>query len=199
MSSRPTNRALAAALAVTAAVTLAGCTGTHAVSQDVGGTLGFQLAADPALHFVSPAHRGSPVTGVSGDLLDGSPFDLSAYRGHVVVVNFWESNCAPCRTEAQALNQVYVDNRSKGVEFLGVDLRDNRASAESFQRGRHVQYPSLYDEDGTVGLHFPGYGPNATPTTMVLDRSGRVAARQSGSILYTQLRDVVAHVLAEPA
>ena len=197
---RRARTALSFVTALLASVPLVGCTGTHAVSQDVGESFGFQLAADPAMHFISSGSRGSVVSGVSGDLLDGTHFDMSAWQGHVIVVNFWASNCAPCRTEAQALNGVYERHRAAGVEFLGVDIRDDgRPSAEAFERRYHVPYPSLYDDDGTIGLHFPGFGPNATPTTIVLDRQGRIAARQSGSILYTQLENVVEHVVAEPA
>jgi peroxiredoxin len=99
----------------------------------------------------------------------------------------------------QALEGVYAGRRDKGVEFLGVDTRDGKATADTFVASHHVTYPSLYDEAGTVGLHFSRLAPNATPTTIVLDRAGRIAARHSGAILYTQLRDVVDRVLAEPA
>ncbi len=185
---------LGAALA--AALALAGCSGTNAVSQSVSGSNGYQ-AGDDALTWVAAADRAD-VTGVTGSLLDGSSFDLADWRGHVVVVNFWESDCAPCRAEASALNQVFRDNEDRGVRFLGVDTRDNLASARAFVREHRVAYPSLYDESNTVALRFKGVPPNATPTTIVLDRQGRIAARHSGAILYTQLRRVVDRVVAEP-
>lgn len=189
--------ALAGAATLAASLLLAGCTGTNAVSQGVAGSQGWQVG-DAALHWV-PATDRTTVSGVRGDLLDGRAFDLSAWRGKVVVVNFWESDCGPCRTEAQALNQVYLDDRGKGVEFLGVDIRDGRANAAEFSRTHHVGYPSLFDPSGLVGLRFHGLAPNATPTTIVLDRDGRIAARHSGAILYTQLRAVVARVMSETA
>ena len=65
--------------------------------------------------------------------------------------------------------------------------------------GYEVLRQEVKKQDGTVALRFPGLPPNATPTTIVLDRSGRLAARHSGEILYTQLRDLVDRVLAEPA
>jgi thiol-disulfide isomerase/thioredoxin len=136
---------------------------------------------------------------VRGSLLDGTAFDLRQWSGDVVVVNFWSSNCAPCRSEARALEAVYRETKPKGVRFLGVDIRDNRALAEAFVRGHHITYPSLDDQSDLVALQFPGLPPNATPSTVVLDRQGRIAARHSGEILYTDLRAVVARVLAEPA
>jgi thiol-disulfide isomerase/thioredoxin len=139
------------------------------------------------------------VTGVTGTLLDGSSFDLAQWRGHVVVVNFWGSWCGPCTGEAQTLEQVYRDFQPKGVEFLGVDIRDDRARASSFDRTHHITYPSLYDESNLAALRFQGMPPNATPTTIVLDRQGRIAARHSGAILYTALSALVARAVKEPS
>ncbi|HET6816582.1 MAG TPA: TlpA disulfide reductase family protein [Mycobacteriales bacterium] len=185
-----------AAALVVALTALSACSGTNAVTQSVAGSSGFQ-AGDNSLTWLAPGHRPRP-DAVSGKLLDGTPFDLASWRGHVVVVNFWGSWCAPCRDEAAALEQVYRDDRGKGVEFLGIDTRnDNIPSAESFLRNHHVTYPSLFDPSNVLALRFPGVPPSAIPTTLILDRQGRIAARHSGSILYTQLRDVVARALAE--
>jgi thiol-disulfide isomerase/thioredoxin len=176
---------------------LAGCTGHGAVKQDVSGTNGY-TSGNLALDYVAAAHRRA-APDVSGTLLDGRHFDLSAWRGKIVVVNFWGSWCAECRDEARALQQVYADDRTRGVEFLGVDIRDDVPSALYYERHYGITYPSVNDPANLVALRFRGIPPNATPTTLVLDRSGRVAARQSGSILYSQLRDLVDRVLAERA
>ena len=197
MSSRSRAALAAVVFLLAAGATLTGCAGTNAVTQSVSGSNGYQ-SGDQALRWV-PAGQRRAVTDVRGTLLDGASFDLGTWRGKVVVVNFWESDCAPCRSEAKALDAVFASYRSHGVELLGVDICDNRASAQAFVRRFHVGYPSLFDQDGTVALRFPGLPPNATPTTIVLDRSGRLAARHSGEILYTQLRDLVDRVLAEPA
>jgi thiol-disulfide isomerase/thioredoxin len=182
---------------IVAALALTACSGGHAVDQSISGSNGYQTG-DAALHWIAPSDRHR-VDDVRGELLDGASFDLSRWRGDVVVVNFWESDCVPCRSEAKALNQVYEDNRQAGVRFLGVDVRDDRASALTFTRTHDVQYPSLFDEAGMTALRFPKLPPNATPTTLVLDRRGRIAARHSGEILYTQLRSVVDRVVSESA
>lgn len=184
-------------LTFAAALAVAGCSGHGAVKQDVAGTNGY-VGGNLALDYVSAGHRHAPST-VSGKLLDGSTFDLSAWRGKVVVINFWGSWCAECRDEAQALQQVYADDEGKGVEFLGVDIRDDVPSATDYQRHFGITYPSLDDPDNLIALRFRGVPPNATPTTLVLDRTGRIAARMSGSILYAQLRDLVDRVLKEQA
>ena len=188
-------RALPAAALLAALAAMSGCTGTNAVSQSVDGGTGYQVG-DDALTWVPAADRSRVVT-VTGELLDGTHFDLASWRGKVVVVNFWGSWCHPCRDEAQALDQVYRDNRTRGLEFLGVDVREDRPSAQSFVTDRHIGYPSLFDPSDVLALRFPGLPPNATPTTLILDRQGRIAARHSGEIRYTQLRDVVARALAE--
>ena len=192
MTRRPLFRSLAL---LTAVLAVSACSGTNAVSQSVGGSLGYGQG-DQATTWVA-AHNRSVVTNVTGTLLDGSSFSLDQWRGHVVVVNFWGSWCGPCRGESQALEQVYRDSRSEGVEFLGVNIRDNTAAAKTFLQRQGVTYPNLYDESNLVALHFHGMPPNATPTTIVLDRQGRIAARHSGAILYTQLRDLVARAVRE--
>jgi thiol-disulfide isomerase/thioredoxin len=194
MTLRPILRSLAGLAAVLVA---AACSGTNAVSQSVNGSLGYGVG-DQATTWISPGHRNA-VTGVTGRLLDGSSFDLAQWQGHVVVVNFWGSWCGPCKAEAQALEQVHRDTEGDGVEFLGVDIRDGSAQALSFYREYHVTYPSLSDQSNLVALHFRGMPPNATPTTIVLDRHGRIAARHSGAILFTQLRDLVRRALREPS
>jgi thiol-disulfide isomerase/thioredoxin len=176
---------------------VAGCTGHTAVTQDANGRLDHSVA-DEGTYYVAADDRVA-VTGVSGSLLDGTSFDLAAWKGKVVVVNFWGTWCGPCQAEAQALEEVYRDNESRGVEFLGVDIRDDRSQAQSFLRDHDITYPSLYDESNLVALRFRGVPPKGTPTTVVLDAEGRVAARHTGSILYTQLRAMVDHVVREDA
>jgi len=194
MLRRPRRALMAAALTAALAV-VSGCTGTNAVSQSVAGSNGYQ-SGDDALTWLPPANR--PMVGeVSGELLDGRHFDLASSRGKVVVVNFWGSWCEPCRNEAKALDAVYRQDRSRGVEFVGIDVREDPARALTFVRTHHIGYPSLSDPSGVLGLRFPGLPPNATPTTLVIDRQGRVAARHSSEIFFTQLRDAVDRALAE--
>ena len=88
--------------------------------------------------------------------------------------------------------------RTLGVEFIGIDVRDDPASAQAFMAKFHITFPSVNDPSNMLALRFRGVPPSATPTTVVIDRAGRIAARQIGEIYYTQLRDVVNHVLSEP-
>lgn len=173
---------------------LAGCSGGSSVDTSVDNSLGFQ-PGDGAVVFTS-GHR-YPVGDVSGTTLSGSHLSLASLRGKVVVVNFWESDCVPCREEAQAFNQVAKDDASKGVVFVGIDDRDQKAGAISFDSVHHVTYPSIFDPTGSLALQFPHAEPASTPTTIVIDRSGDIAAKVSGLLDYTHLVPLVNAVLQD--
>jgi thiol-disulfide isomerase/thioredoxin len=137
---------------------------------------------------------------VSGTDLDGHSLSLSSYAGKVVVLNFWASWCPPCRSEAPALEQVYTDTRASGVQFVGVDIRENGASdGTNFVSTHHIDYPSFSDQSSRIALEFRKTGVESPPTTIIIDRHGRIAARGLGEMTYTQLLSVVKQVAAQPA
>ena len=147
---------------------------------------------------VTPADRRGAPTSFSGPTLDGAPFDVTDHRGAVIVVNFWASWCPPCIREAPALQRVWEDYQSRGVQFVGVDVGDNQAAAQAHERRFDVTYPSIEDSSGRVLLDFRGtLTPSSRPSTLVLDRAGRVAARVLGRVDATTLRALVGDALAE--
>ncbi|WP_042381454.1 TlpA family protein disulfide reductase [Streptacidiphilus melanogenes] len=164
-------------------------------SDDTGAT------ATTATSTVSVGDRGAPLA-LAGHGLDGRPLNLSSYRGHVVVLNIWGSWCGPCRAEAGGLEQVFEAYRAKGVQFVGVDTRDlDPAPARAFARTAGLRYPSLYDPDGSLLLSLPPgtVNPQAIPSTLVLDRRGRVAVRALQPLTSAQLTSLLAPVLGEAA
>lgn len=190
-----TRRTACALAAVLTTVVLAGCSGSAAQSgaPDKG-----YISGDGTVTLVAAADRDD-VVAFAGTTLEGDSFDVADHRGEVVVVNVWGSWCPPCIAEAPALEKVWEQTASMGVQFVGVNTRDQTAAARAHERRFEISYPSIDDDGGRVLLAFRGaLPPVAIPSTLVLDRSGRVAARVLGKVGAGTLRGVVDDVLAEP-
>jgi len=136
-----------------------------------------------------------PAPQLEGTTLTGDQFTLAAQRGKVVVVNFWGSWCPPCRAESPDLVRVHQATESKGVTFVGVDERDNKAAARSYEQTHDITYPSVFDDDGAIAALWPSaLGP---PYTFIIDKQGRVAARFLGGITADELQSEVLNVAGE--
>jgi cytochrome c biogenesis protein CcmG/thiol:disulfide interchange protein DsbE len=103
--------------------------------------------------------------------LGGGPsFDLAAYRGKVVVVNFWASWCVECKVEAQTLRDAAARWRGKAV-VIGVDTKDLTFAAKRYMAHYHVNYGVVRDVDGSQSDR---WGVTGYPETFIIDRSGNV-------------------------
>ncbi|WP_460834443.1 TlpA family protein disulfide reductase [Nocardioides hungaricus] len=91
-----------------------------------------------------------PLPQIRGTTIDGQALDLTDLRGRVVVLNVWGSWCGPCRAEAPDLAAVATETATRGVEFVGIDVRDNPAAARAFVRKYQITYPSFDDQNGLV-------------------------------------------------
>jgi peroxiredoxin len=197
MSGTPRLRLAAALTAAAAALTLAGCSSTGA-----GGSgdaqAGF-VTGNGGIDTASAADR-KPAPAIGGNDLEGKPIALSDFQGKVVVLNIWGSWCSPCRGEAKGLEQVYEKYKDQGVQFLGINTRDTDVTnAKQFETTHGISYPSLYDPDGTQILKFPkgAFNPQSIPTTVVIDRQGRMAVRAMKGLTPEELDSMLAPVLAE--
>ena len=164
-----------------------------------GGGAGF-TAGEFQVVEIPEAERGEPVD-FDGVTETDESVSSDDYRGNVLVVNFWYAACGPCIVEAPLLEEVWQRYQDQGVEFLGVNIYDQPATALSFARDNNVTYPSVIDiNDGRVKLAFAQVTPiQATPTTLVLDRQGRVSARIIGQLPSASiLATLVSDALAEP-
>jgi thiol-disulfide isomerase/thioredoxin len=170
--------AVRTAAALAAMLMLAACASTGADEQTrSAGQVGYPEVARN-LTRVPPDQRKELPT-VSGPAL-GSNQTISTqdFRGKVVVINVWGSWCPPCRKEAPDLQAASVETKDI-AQFVGITSKDyDPAPAEAFVRSFEITYPSIYDPTGKVLLAFAGeLPPSAIPTTMIIDRQGRLAVR----------------------
>lgn len=126
---------------------------------------------------------------LKGRTLDGK--DFLDPQGKVQVVNVWASWCSPCRAEAPALQE--LSTYFPDVQFVGILTRDNLVSARAFVDRFGITYPTLVD-DSLIARFSGNLLPNAIPTTLVIDKQGKVAARISGEITYSGLKDLISKV-----
>jgi thiol-disulfide isomerase/thioredoxin len=185
---------------------LVGCSsGDDAVAQ--GGTFEFVAPGGKTdIYYDPPDHRGRPGPVAGPELTDPSRTvsvddPAGPFAGKVVVVNVWGQWCGPCRAEVTQLQQVYNATRTDGVTLLGIDVRDNnRQAAQDFVKDRNVTFPSIYDPAMRTMIAFGGkYPTTVIPSTLVLDRSHRVAAVFLRELLAEDLQPVVQRIASEPA
>jgi thiol-disulfide isomerase/thioredoxin len=137
---------------------------------------------------------------LSGKTIDGKTLSTADYKGKVLVVNVWGSWCSPCRAEADNLVQVAKATANKDVQFVGLNTRDTSTEpAVAFEKKYAVPYPSLYDPTGRLMLRFKKgtLNPQAIPSTIVIDRDGKIAARALQALSEDKLREMLDPVIAE--
>lgn len=154
---------------------IAGCsTGTNAVDTNQGGDYRF-VEAQPQGEVIAQDKRKS-APDITGKMLDGSSFDIGSYKGKILVLNFWASWCAPCRVEAPDLESIYQSYQPKGVDVVGVLVRDDKQQGQIYAKQIGLTYPSVFDPATEIALQFKNYPMAAIPSTTVIDASGKVAA-----------------------
>jgi peroxiredoxin len=179
-----------------AGLLLTGCsTGASAVDVNNGGE--FRFVQGTAAGEVIPAGQRASAPKFSGTLLDGADFSSTDLAGDVAVLNFWGSWCAPCRVESPEFQQVYTEVADQGVQFLGLNVKDQEQFADAFVASKGITFPSLFDPKGQVALAFRDYPADAIPSTIVLDRESRVAAVYTGEVRQDDLRTVLDQLTGE--
>lgn len=188
----------ALAFGLPAAAVLAGCSVEDPLAKQArAGDNKNYIAGDGSVTEYAPEKRGASVE-LSGTLFNGTTMNSSEWIGHVVVLNFWYAACAPCRKEAPDLVALAKDFEPKGAIFHGVNIRDEKATADAFERTFNIPYTSFNDKDGGVLLAMTNYvPPQAVPTTIVLDKQGRVAARILGIADKSTLKALISDAMAE--
>ena len=184
--------AIRTAAALAAMLMLAACAGTRADEQTrSAGQVGYPDVARNLTRVPPDQRTELPI--VSGPAL-GSNQTISTqnFRGKVVVINVWGSWCPPCRKEAPDLQGASVQTKDI-AQFVGITSKDyDPAPAEAFVRSFKITYPSIYDPTGKVLLAFAGeLPPSAIPSTMIIDRQGRLAVRVLSEVSKITLVDMI--------
>lgn len=192
MTARSTRRSFLAASGLVVVPALAGC--GSSTTQRAGESL-----SGAGLVEQVPIKDRRRLPAISGVLLQGGSYDSRELLGKVVVYNVWGSWCVPCREEAPALARVSKQTRTQGVRFIGINVRDNDAAARAFEQRYAIEYPSINTASSPRALLAFGskLPPSAVPSTMVVDRRGRLAARIIGKTSYATLLALIDDVLAE--
>ena len=183
------------------------CAGLSACGPDAGSIAaqarsgdgkGF-VSGDGSIERVARGSRSEPLT-LSGTTVQGKGWKVADARDKVLVLNVWGQWCGPCVAEMPQLQHVWSELAAAGrpVQFMGINTRDGVETAAAFLRANKITYPSLRDDGGATLLALRGKA-NTTPTTLVLDRRGRIAARVSGPVSAATLRALVNDVLGESA
>jgi thiol-disulfide isomerase/thioredoxin len=169
-----------------------------AAQAQTGDGKGF-ISGDGTIERVALDKRSSPLD-LSGQTLAGTPWKVADDKDKVVVLNVWGQWCGPCVAEMPHLQQVWSELSAAGkpVQFMGINYRDGVETAKAFLRADKISYPSLQDDGGRTLLALRGEA-NTTPTTLVLDRQGRIAARVSGPVAAATLSGLIDDVLGERA
>jgi peroxiredoxin len=190
---RTATAVLAAALAIGA---LAGCTESPSFSSD-GNNTGYVSGAGVYTEIKVPDRK--PAASYTSVLDTGTKITSKQLLGTVHVLNFWYASCGPCRVESSKMQKTYAHYKG-AVPFYGVDVYDQAATALTFESTHKVTYPSMIDTNTTnVEYAYSAYvSPDAVPTTLVIDKHGRVAARVLGPIDEVSiLTSLVDRVIAE--
>lgn len=182
---------LFAALLLAAGLT--GCTG----SDDVSANCGFHFRYATDLGRTIPPSQRKPCS-FTAELINGGKYALDQHRGRVVVLSFWAQWCSPCAVEIPQLDLLARADRGKGVEFVGVDIKDVRGKARAFLHEHDVSLPIIFDEPGEVALRMGNLPAEAIPFSVLVDKRGRIAAVYTARLSPKDIEPVLDKLLAEP-
>ena len=142
--------------------------------------------------------RGDALS-IVGATLDGTPFDLADLRGKVVVLNSWASWCPPCEAEMPAFVNLAKTSDPEDVVVIGLNVSDEVDAAKAFMAEKGIEFPVVADPDGALLASIPGVPPKSLPSTVILDRDGRIATRIIGATDPISLARDLGEVLGGPA
>ena len=154
------------------------------------------VAATVALPMLTSCTADEQAPTVNFTLLDGRKGDLAAMRGHVVLVNFWATDCAPCLAEMPQLAETWRKFAPRGFETLAVSMAwDPPFAVLNFAQSRKLPFGVAIDDNGEIAARFGGV--RFTPTTILIDKRGRIVARWRGAADIPELQAKIALLLEQ--
>ena len=148
---------------------------------------------------LAPELGGVRSDGTAWQQLDvnGTPVRLADHRGHGVWINFWASWCAPCQAETPTLRDIDQQDRSLGLDLIGISVKETTAvDVGAYARSYNLTYTIAADLTGDV---FNLYGVYALPTQVFIDPNGIVRAVVNGPLTEAQAATYVAQILPPPS
>ncbi|MEN9693214.1 MAG: hypothetical protein RLZZ330_858 [Actinomycetota bacterium] len=174
------------------AILLSSC-GTSSTQNDE--SIGY-VAADGKAVLRDLENRGAAIELV-GELLDGTTWKLSDYRGQVVILNAWGPWCAPCRKEVPELQELQIENLETDLKVIGFATRTNVSSVNAFTSKRNISYPQVADFDSALISQIPNVPSATVPGTIFIDKKGRVAGFALGAAEISLIRSLTKSLLEE--
>jgi thiol-disulfide isomerase/thioredoxin len=151
------------------------------------------LPRDP--QFARLPASGAPLSPWTYTNLHGQAVRSSDFTNQVMVINYWATWCPPCRAEIPHFNAFYEKYHRSGLEIIGIAVdQEGAAAVGPFVAHNDLKYPVvLYDFNpvALLGAQFP------LPTTLIVNRSGKVVARYVGALSEKELEKTVAPLLAD--
>ena len=117
-------------------------------------------------------------------------------KGKVVLLNYWAAWCDPCKGEAPQLDLVYQQYKARGVQFVGIDTKDVKQNAQEFVKNNDISYDNVYDPTGESALKIGKVPAVALPTSVLIDKNGKVAAVYTSRLLPADLKPALNQLLA---
>jgi peroxiredoxin len=136
---------------------------------------------------------GAPAVSYTIPRVGGGTDSVVAHRGSIVVMNFWATWCPPCKEEMPALEELYKQNRSRGLVVLGIDQGETLPTAGTFAKDHGVTFPILVDADQQYASSYVSIG---LPTTVIVGRDGHVIKGIDGAQTLAQFQALVGPLLA---
>lgn len=125
---------------------------------------------------------GSKMPEYSAMWLDGSKFELAKHRDKVVLLNVWATWCGPCRYEIPELQEIHEKHAPRGFEVIGVSVDESGVDAvkEFVKEQKKMSYPVALDAEGKIANILQ---TSVLPTTVLIDRNGRIVWKKYGAIM----------------